>query len=143
MDDHFAPRPIAGWYMPAAIASLLFMLLGCATFLMNVTQNPASLPLDQRAMFEAQPVWITAAFGISSIVGAVGALMLVLRRKAAQRLMLLSLLAIMVWLAGLLAAPGFHDLASTRDIALAIAVLLITWTIFWFARHSRQRGWLK
>jgi energy-converting hydrogenase Eha subunit C len=94
-------------------------------------------------MFEAQPVWITAAFGISSIVGAVGALMLVLRRKAAQGLMLLSLLAIMVWLAGLLAAPGFHDLASTRDIALAIAVLLITWTIFWFARHSRQRGWLK
>jgi hypothetical protein len=29
------------------------------------------------------------------------------------------------------------------EFAMAIAVVLITWTIFWFARHSRQREWLR
>ena len=39
--------------------------------------------------------------------------------------------------------PGVRDNVSTNDIAFAVAILAITWTIFWFARHSRQRGWLR
>jgi hypothetical protein len=35
-----------------------------------------------------------------------------------------------------------RDLLSTDQIAMAIAIVAIVWTIFWFARHSRQRGWL-
>lgn len=143
MDDRFAPRPIAGWYMAAAIVSLLFMLIGCVAFLMHVMTNPATLPLDQRTMFEAEPIWVTAAFGVAVIAGAIGALMLVLKRKAAQALLLLSLAAVLAWLVGLLAAPGLRDTVSTNDIAIAVIVAAATWTIFWFARHSRQRGWLK
>jgi hypothetical protein len=26
---------------------------------------------------------------------------------------------------------------------VALATVLISWTIYWFARHSRQRGWLR
>ena len=39
--------------------------------------------------------------------------------------------------------PAVSDLVTTNDIAVAVVVLAITWTIFWFARHSRQRGWLR
>ena len=31
----------------------------------------------------------------------------------------------------------------TVEIAMAIVVVLVAWTIFWFARHSRQREWLR
>ena len=27
-------------------------------------------------------------------------------------------------------------------LLVAIVVTALTWTIYWFARHSRQRGWL-
>ena len=40
MNDDFAPRPVAGWYLPAAIASLLFMGLGCIMYLMHVLTDP-------------------------------------------------------------------------------------------------------
>ena len=142
-DDRFAREPVAGWYMVAAIAALLFMALGCATYVMHVTADPASIPLDQRAAFEAEPVWVTAAYAIAVWVGLAGALMLVLKRKLAQPLLLVSVAAVLVWLAGLVVVPGLREAISANDLAVAIVVAAITWTIFWFARHSSQRGWLR
>src|SRR5689334_3097307 len=143
MDDRMARQPVAGWYMIAAAASLLFMLLGCAGLIMHVMTDPATLPLDERALFEAEPKWVLAASAIGFLAGAVGALMLVLKRKNAEREMLISLVALIVWTVGMFVTPKFRDLLSTEQIAIIIAVLAIDWTIFWFARHSRQRGWLR
>ena len=143
MDDDFAPRPVAGWYMPAAVASLLFMALGCIVYLMHVFADPATMPLDQRAAYEAEPTWVTAAFALAVWVGAAGALMLVLRRKYAEMLLTVSLVAVLVWLAGLLLVTGLRENMSANDLLVAIVVVALTWTIFWFARHSRQREWLR
>jgi hypothetical protein len=142
-DNLYSRRPLARWYWAGAIASLLFMALGCVTYLMHVTADPASLPLDQRAAFDAEPVWLTAAYAIAVWVGLAGTLMLLLRRKLAQPLMLVSLAAVVVWLAGLLLVPNLRETISSNDLAVAIAVAAITWTIFWFARHSAKRGWLR
>jgi hypothetical protein len=143
MDDHYRQRPLAGWFMPAAIASLLFMLLGCALYAIHVTTDPASLPLDQRALFEAEPGWVSAAMGAASAIGAIGCVLLIARRKAAEMLLLLSLALVGIWFVGLFAVPQLRDLLGTIQIAAAIAVTALTWTIYWFARHSRQRGWLR
>ena len=143
MDKEFAPRPLAGWYMPAAVASLLFMALGCILYLMHVFADPAAMPLDQRAAFEAEPAWVTAAYAVAVWVGAGGAALLVTRRKLAEPLLLVSLAAVLVWLAGLLVVTGLRENMSANDLLVAIVVTAITWTIFWFARHSRQRGWLR
>ena len=142
-DERFAPRPLARWYMPAAIASFLFMLLGCATYVIHVTADPASLPLDQRAVVEAEPLWVTAAYAVAVWAGLIGTAMLLFRRKLAQPLLLVSLTGVTGWLAGLLLVPELRDGISANDLAVAIVVAAITWTIFWFARHSAQRGWLR
>jgi hypothetical protein len=42
-----------------------------------------------------------------------------------------------------LLVPRLRDALGTDDIAVAVVVAVITWTIYWFARHSRQRGWLR
>ena len=143
MDEHFAPRPVAAWYMPAAIASLLFMALGCMMYVMHVTADPAAMPLDQRAAYEALPTWVNGAFAISVWVGAAGALLLVLRRKLAEPLLLVSLVAVLVWLAGMMLTAQVRENMSANDLLVAIVVTALTWTIFWFARHSRQRHWLR
>jgi len=129
--------------MIAAIASLLFMMLGCVGLIMHVMTDPAALPLDQRALFEAEPKWVLAASAVGFLAGAAGALMLVLRRKVAERELFISLIAMLVWAVGMFATPRFRDLLSTEQIAVLIVVIALDWTIFWFARHSRQRGWLR
>jgi hypothetical protein len=95
------------------------------------------------ALFEAEPRWVLAASAVGFGAGAIGALMLVLRRRIAERALLVSLIAMIPWLVGMLASPGFRDLLTTEQIAVLLVVVALNWTSFWFARHSRQRGWLR
>lgn len=142
-EDPYRVRPVAGWFIIAAVASLLFMGLGCISYLMHVFANPAAMPLDQRAAHEAEPAWVTGAYAVAVWIGLVGALLLVLRRKIAEWLLLLSLIAVLVWLAGLILVTQLRENMSANDLLVAMIVTALTWTVYWFARHSRQRGWLR
>jgi putative Mn2+ efflux pump MntP len=143
MDDQYKQRPVASWFMPAAIAALLFMALGCFMYLRQVMADPAAMPLDQRAALDAQPVWLTAAFAVAVWAGLAGTVLLVMRKKLAEPLLMLSVAAVLVWLAGLLLVTGARETMAANDLLVAIIITGLTWTIFWFARHSRQRGWLR
>lgn len=143
MDDHYAPQPIARWYMVAAVASLLLMVLPLGGALIHLTTDPVTLPLDERAQYEAEPIWMVLAFGLTGLAGAIGGLMLILRRRLAEPLLLIALIAISAWFAGLFVNAQLRDLLSTNQIAAALVVVAIVWTIYWFARHSAQRGWLR
>ena len=141
--DPYSPRPLAGWFYPAAIASVLFMLLGVLAYVEHVTLDAATLPVDQRATFLAQPQWVTAVFAVAAWSGLAGAILLVLRRQTAVPIILLSMVALAVWIVGLATAAVVRAAMSVNDWALLIAIAAIVWTIYWFARHSRQRGWLR
>ena len=142
METPDSPRPLAAWFFPAAIASLLFMGLGCVMYLQHVLADPSAMSLDQRAAVEAEPAWVTGANAVAVWVGLAGAILLVMRRRLAEYLLGISLLAVLVMLAGLIVTP-LRETASAGDLLVTIVVTALTWTIFWFARHSRQRGWLK
>jgi hypothetical protein len=143
MDDRYTPQPIARWYIVAAVASVLFMLVGCAGYLIDVTTNPATLPVDQRAIALARPVWMTAAYAIAVWVGLAGSVLLVMRRRLAEPLLLVSLVATAVTFAPYAFIPAIRDNITTSDFAVAVIVPAVVWTIYWFARHSRRRGWLR
>ena len=143
MNDDTSPRPVAGWYMPAAIAAMLFMAFGCVMYLMRVLADPSAMTIEQRTLYDAIPMWVTAAQAIAVWVGLAGTVLLVLRKRHAEVLVAVSLVAVLVWLAGLLLVTGIRENMSANDLLVAIVVTAITWTIFWFARHSRQRGWLR
>ena len=142
MTEPYERQPVARWYMIGAIASVLFMALGCAVYVMHVTADPAALPLDQRAAYAAEPSWLTGLNAVAVWVGVIGAILLVIKRKSAETVLLVSFIATVLWLAGILLVPALRDALSTNDIAVAVIVTLITGTIYSFARHSRQRGWL-
>jgi hypothetical protein len=143
MDQGAAPRPAAGWFAIGAIASVVIMALGCVALVMHVTADPRTLPLDQRALFEAEPQWVLAASSFGFVAGLIGSILLLLKRQQAEQVLLVSLLGILVWFAGIFATPRMRDLLSTDQIAILVVTVAVSWTIYWFARHSRQRGWLR
>jgi len=143
MDDTYAPRPLARWFWAAAAASLLFMAMGCVSYIIHVTVDTQSLPIDQRAVMEAVPVWMVAAFAVAVWVGLAGAVALVMRRKIAEPLLLVSLVAVLVQFSGYFVDSELRELTPADGLFIPIVIVLLTWTIFWFARHSRQRGWLR
>lgn len=141
-DDAYSPRPLAGWFKAAAIAATLFMLLGAVSYLFSVMADPATMSLDQRAVYEAEPWWMTGAYGLAVWPGLTGAVLLLLRKKLAVPILLLSMVATIVWFGGFLLVRDLQLNMSSDELAAPAIILVLTWTIYWFARHSRQRGWL-
>ena len=142
-EDPYSPRPVAGWFMPAAVASLLFMGLGCVMFLMDVLTEASTLPLDQQAVKDATPGWVTGANGFAVLTGLAGTIFLLMRNRIAVGVLAVSLISVLIMLAGLILVQPLREAASANDLLVVIVVTAVTWTIYWFARNSRQRGWLR
>ncbi len=142
-DDHYAPRALAAWFIPAAIAALLFFAFGCVLYLMRVMADVGAMPLDQRAAYAAEPAWVTGANAVNVWAGLAGAVLLLLRKRLAEPVLGLSLVGALTWLGGLVAVTAVRETMSATDLLVALVMTALTWTIFWFARHSGQRGWLR
>ena len=142
-DERFTPRPVAAWFIIAAVASLLFMGFGVVSFVMHVFADPNAMPLDQRAAYLAEPAWVKIAYGLAVFAGLAGTILLVMRRRLGEWALLVSLIAVLIWLAGLILVTPLRENMSANDLLVAMVVSALTWTIYWFARHSRQRGWLR
>lgn len=135
------PQPPA-WFRPAAIAVIAWELLGCVMYLMQVRVDPAALPADQRAVWDATPAWMIGTYAVAVWVGLAGAILLLLRRKLAEPLLLVSLIAVAVQFSGLLVVPALRGLMSSDMLLLPFVIVLVCFVIWSFARRARRRNWI-
>ncbi|MEO7814206.1 MAG: sugar transporter [Sphingomicrobium sp.] len=143
MEQAIQSPPPPRWFTAAAIAALLFELAGCGIFAMQMAVDPASLPLDQRAMWEAAPSWMLVAYGVAVATGLVGAVLLVMRRRLAVKFLLLSLAAILIQFSALLVVPQLRNLTASDDLFLPFVIIVAAFIILNFARTAAARGWLR
>ena len=130
------------WYWLAAVAALLFELAGAYLFANSLILDPASLPLDQRAVFEATPQWMTIAWGVAIGAGVMGAIGLLIRRRFAEPLLLISLLAVAVQFSGILLVRQLRELTPEDHLIVPVVILLLAYAIWQMAKLARKRGWL-
>lgn len=139
-----ARQPVS--FRVLAVLFLLWNLLGVAMFYMQLAMTPeqlAQLPAAQREIHQALPAWIWGVNGLAVAAGTLGALMLLLRRKAALPLFWLSLLAVVV-LFGYCLFPGrmLEVLGAAQSLPMPVLVTVIAIVQVWFARRARARGWI-
>lgn len=143
MDEIHESRDVPGWFWAVAVLALLFELLGCVMYYTQVSADPASLPIDQKAMWDATPMWMVAAYAIAVWVGLAGAVLLLLRHRHAVPVLLVSLIAVVVQFGGILIVPELRDMVPPSAYAGPIGIAVIAYAIWHFARLSRDRGWLR
>jgi hypothetical protein len=132
------------WYKPLCVILLSWNLLGCMAYLNDVTLKPedvAKMPADMQAMYAARPMWAVAAFATAVWGGALGSLLLLLRKRAALPLLVASVVSLVFQNFGLfvLAGAGRTNPAAyiVQGLVFAIAVGLVV-----LARRATARGWL-
>ena len=123
MDENIDTQRVPGWFNAVAMLALLFEAFGCWMYVVQVGADRATLPLDQRAMWDATPAWMTAAYAVAVWVGLAGAGLLLLRRKLAVPLLLVSLVAVIVQFSGLFLVPQLRQ--TVPESALIAPVVLI------------------
>jgi hypothetical protein len=131
------------WFRIVAMLAVLWNAFGVFQYLSSVGlfgDPMAGMNDAQRAAAESIPPAIIGAFAIGTFAGLFGSLGLLVGKRWALPLLVLSLIALIVlegwivFLSGLLEMFGGIALPAT---IVAGALLLV-----WLAYHARQRGWL-
>jgi len=129
------------WFWIIAVVALLWNGLGVMAYLTHAfitDEMIAALPEEQQAEFLIeQPSWYTAAFALAVFCGALGCLALLLRKKWAYMLFLISFITatiqqvyIMVTVEG--ASP-----------IMPIMVIVVCAFLVWLSKMASAKGWLK
>jgi hypothetical protein len=143
MDDNRSVAPAPTWFSVAAIGALLWEMLGCALLVMHAITDPVTLPRDQQAIWQATPSWMNFAWGFAVVSGLAGAILLLTRKRRAEPLLLLSLVAVAVQFSGMLLVPALRELIASDDLLAPFLVLLVCYGIWMLARRGRNEGWLR
>lgn len=134
---------VPGWYWAVAVAALLFEGAGVLLFANSLMLDPATLPLDQRAIFEATPQWMTIAWAAAVGAGISGAVALLLRHRAAEQALLMSLVAVVVQFSGIFLVRELRELTPEEHLIVPVLVLLFAYGFWQAAKLFRRRGWLR
>lgn len=130
-----APRPHFSFWFFAAMG-LFWNLMGCLNYLaQSNAASVARMPEAYQQIIANRPAWATAAFAVAVFGGAVGCILLLLRRRVASPVLLLSLIGIA--LTALNAAMTAGPQAST------ILALLVGGALYWYATIAARAGWLR
>lgn len=134
-----APR----WLLWVGIILLLWNLMGVGAFVtqwMMSADQLATLQPEQQEMWAKMPSWAWAAYAVAVFAGTAGAIALLMRKKWAVPLFLLSFVAVLVQFTyPFIIAGGLTTLGATALIfpAFIILVAIVQWR---FAVANRATG---
>jgi hypothetical protein len=134
------------WFRIAAIVFLLWNLFGCYMFWSQYSMTPeqiAALPAGQQQLWNAMPAWMWIVYGVAVVSGALGAVMLLLNKRAAMPLFVVSLIAIVVQFAqAFLPGGAVQVLGAGAALPMPAVITLVGVLQVWVARKAIARGWI-
>lgn len=143
LTDLQAPTAPPAWFRVAAILSVLWEALGCFMYVSQVSVDPATLPLDQRALWEATPAWSIGAYAVGVWVGLAGSILLLNRRKVAVPALLVSLVAVAIQFSALILVPDLSGNVSSDVLLLPVVILIVCYGVFQLSLLAKKNGWLR
>ena len=120
------------------IVALIWNVMGIINFFAQMNADAlAAYPEAARALVEGRPAWATGAFAIAVFGGALGCLLLLLRKSAAFYLFIASLLGVIVTNIHTLGVAGSTEIWVGSVMSLAVAAFLI-----WYSKQAGNKGWI-
>ena len=143
MSDVIDSRPPV-WFWVIAVLGLLWELFGVTMYLMHVGVLPNAKEMSEaeRSLMEASPIWVTGLFAIGVFAGALGALGLVLRKRWARPLLLLSLVAVILQFGGWLLMTNAIAVVGPSVFVMPAVIVAVAILLAWISTTALRRGWL-
>jgi len=130
---------VIGWL------ALFWNLVGVVMFIMQTNLTPeqvAAMPPDQQLVYEAMPDWLTIAYALAVFGGVIGAFGLLVRKRWAVPAFAVSLLAVLVQMAGVYAFTPAWEVSGVAGLPMAVLLIAICAFLLWYARRAEARGWI-
>jgi hypothetical protein len=132
------------WFMVVASVLFAWNLLGVMAYLVEVTMDPvviANLGNAQLQLDITKPVWATAAFAIAVNGGALGCLLLLLKRNLAGLFLQVSLAGVLVHEFFTFFISEFSEVFSPGNLVMPVMVLVIAVYLVILAAKAKANHW--
>ena len=143
MNDESVGRVHWSFWAIGAFA-LIWNVLGSVNYLSQMnTDLVASLPETHRAIIEGRPAWATGGFAIAVFGGALGGLLLLLRKSAAVFLFVASLLGTIVTMIHTVnIASSTIDFSAVEILVMILLPLAVAAFLIWYSRYAQSKNWI-
>ena len=138
-------KPTTVFWVVSGIA-FVWNLMGVMAYISQVTMTPEALqalPDNERALYDSVPTWATAAFAFAVWGGALGSLLLLLRRSLATIVLIVSFVGIVVQMYHSFFISNSIEVYGPGGMIMPVMVLLIGAGLIWYSKNASAKGWLK
>ncbi|MEM9680634.1 MAG: hypothetical protein AAF901_09945 [Bacteroidota bacterium] len=88
-------------------------------------------------------MWYTDLFAIAVFSGVIGCILLLIRKKIAKLLLIVSFLAATVQMVYFLFIADLKGVDFSLNKIMAYIIIAFAAFLVWFAKHSNTKGWIK
>lgn len=131
------------WFWALAIIALIWNGLGVGAYFQQMLMSAedfAALPELQRNLLISQPFWATAAFAIAVFAGFAGAITMLMRRRIAVRIFILSFVAVLVQISSYFILDGYLEFISSQGWTMPILIPVFALAFILLARRFEKDG---
>ncbi len=125
------------------IIALIWNILGVVAYLMQayMTQEDLlALPLEEQALYLDIPAWVTAAFALAVFGGLLGCLLLLLRKKLATFVFIISLIGIIVQMIYNVFMSKAAEVFGPGNMIMPLMVIVIGTFLIWYSKRLQDQG---
>jgi hypothetical protein len=118
-----------------AAAGLVWNLIGCLNYITQTNpENVAQMPEIYQVIIAGRPAWATFAFAIAVFAGAVGCILLLMRRQVAFPALVVSFAGIVV--------TAWFTFSVVGAVPSMVLSILVGAALLWYASIVRRFNWL-
>lgn len=133
------------WFWVVSVIALLWNIMGVNAYLQQAYKSEAfraNFNEQQLAILDATPAWATAAFAIAVFAGALGCIALLLRKKWAKPLFLISFIAVLVQFSHELFMTNASDYYDSFAWIMTISIPIIAALLVKLSKTSIAKNWI-
>lgn len=146
MSDNVSVKPPMWFWIVSAVA-LIWNIMGVMAYLGSafITEEmKAEMPSDQLALMENTPAWVTAAFAIAVWGGFLGCIALLLRKKWARPVLLISLIGIIVQMSYSFFMTNASEVyGQVQGVIMPVLLIVIGAALVLLAKTATNKNWLR
>jgi hypothetical protein len=136
-------RSVGYWIV--AVFALVWNLIGVAMWYLQINMTPeklAMMPEAQRQVYEGTPSWLNVAFAVAVFAGVLGGVGLLMKKRWATTMFVLSLVALLIQMIGAFTVTPAWAAYGPAGLVMPAVLVAIALFLLWYANKAKARGWL-
>ncbi|TVZ55017.1 hypothetical protein OD91_0258 [Lutibacter sp. Hel_I_33_5] len=132
------------WLLGISIFAIIWNAMGVNMYLQQAYKTDSFKAMYQDPkileMVENTPSWVMGAFAIAVFAGVIGSLLLLLKKKLAKSVLLISLIAVLAQMTYNVFISGAMEVYGPGAVIMPIVTLVFSFFLYWYSKKVDAKG---